>query len=507
VLVALAMLRRRINPHESTIYRLHPELLSLIASHLATDDLIRATHVSYHWRAVLLSYPSLWTTLDFAHVGRALTFLTRSKSAPIRVFLQRIPPKTPVPPELLGQSAERITRLYVNNYASQKELLLRTMPLLRTLEFYPNRSGDLNETIRLSFPALKTLFIGKINRPLFSVPHLTRFGLSTSMGRSRLAMDHLLDFLSNCPLLEELEISHDNEFYVRRNHDVVHLPHLRAFTHYTRTDFYLGLYNMLSYPSSCSVTFSSNNSFHGLAVAPRPFQNPTFLVDVKRVKLKTRSMDRQDYVEGMVEVIDAAHRRVRLTRQVILGEVRWEDALIDAINPLYPDFLENLDAKSIEVLCVEELALWFYEERCLVEGALGHLGHIRTLILSGSVVCPYLRALAPTEAADMSGWRCLKLDTFVIRSTRYRDDSGDEVLPALSLLARRRKEAGIPLRNVSLLLKWAPHPQQFRWMKDLEELRRCVGTFESVMEEVADKLLDWDADDYFLDGLDHLRRD
>ena len=499
------MLRRRINSHESTIYRLHPELLSLIASHLTTNNLIKVTHVSYRWRAVLLSYPSLWATLDFAHLGRALTFLTRSKSASICVFLQRIPPNTPLPLELLDQPAERITRLYVGDYASQKELLLRTMPSLRTLGFYPDPSDDLNKTIRLSFPALKTLFVGDVNPLLFSVPHLTRFRFR-GWRDSELAMDQLLDFLCNCPLLERLEINYDNEFYTRRNHDVVHLSHLRAFTHSTSTDFYPGLYNMLSYPPSCSVTFSSNVHSRGLAVALRPFQTPTFLVDSRRVKLKTRSMDRQDYVEGMVEVIDAAHRRVRSTRRVVLGVVTWDEALIDAINPLYPRFLEGLDAKSIEVLCVEELALWFYEEGCRVRGALGHLEHIRTLILSDSAVCPYLWALAPTEATDMSGWQCLKLETLVIRSLNGRDYSGGEILSALSLLARRREEAGIPLRTVSLFLRWTPHPNQFRWMKDLEELRRCVGTFESVMEDVADALLDWNVDNYFLDGLDHLRR-
>ena len=53
---------------------------------------------------------------------------------------------------LADQSAERITRLYVGNYASQKELLLWTMPSLRTLEFDPDRRDDLNETIRLPLP-------------------------------------------------------------------------------------------------------------------------------------------------------------------------------------------------------------------------------------------------------------------------------------------------------------------------------------------------------------------
>ena len=93
VLVALAMLRRRINSHESPVYRLHSELLSLIASRLAKDDLIKATHISYHWREVLLAHPSLWSTIEFSQYQsaseQAATFFSRSKSATIHVSLPR----------------------------------------------------------------------------------------------------------------------------------------------------------------------------------------------------------------------------------------------------------------------------------------------------------------------------------------------------------------------------------------------------------------------------------
>ena len=60
MLVALAMLRRRINPHESPIYRLHSESLSCIASHLATDDLVKAIRhaARFTYYVGSSSYPS-----------------------------------------------------------------------------------------------------------------------------------------------------------------------------------------------------------------------------------------------------------------------------------------------------------------------------------------------------------------------------------------------------------------------------------------------------------------
>lgn len=499
MLVALAMLRKRINSHDSPIYRLHPELLSHIASHLATDDLVKATHVSYHWRTVLLAYPSLWSTLDFDYPEQASTFLARSKSATIHIFLPGNPSKTPLPLELLKQPAERIETLQVADYKSQKELLLRTVPSLKTLQLYAYHGDALpDEKTSLHFPVLKSLFVNGFNLPPFSAPRLTRLEYRT---RGNRAIEKFLDFLSNLPLLEELEIAHAEDFYIER-HGLVRLPHLRVFTHYTDEKFCPQLYHMLSCPPSCSATFTCGHYARGMRDALRPFQESTFPADARRVKLKTRSMDRQDYVEGTVEIIDATHRRFRSTQIVALEGVTWDGALIDAINPLYPSFIRGLDARFIEVLCVEELALWFYEKRARVEEALDHLENIKTLILSDSAVDPYLHALLPVRARSTDEWRCLKLETLVIY-VRYDDHTGEKLLPVLCWVARGRKAAGFPLRSVSVFLVETWY-LGLRADPDLEELRRYIGTFKLV---TGDDALDWNVDEYFLDGLDQFRRD
>ena len=227
-----------------------------------------------------------------------------------------------------------------------------------------------------------------------------------------------------------------------------------------------------------------------------PFRNPTFLVDLRKVKLKTRSMDRQDHVDGVVELVDAAGRRVRSTHRVVLGDTTWDEVLIDAINPLYLGFIKGLDARFIETLCVEELVLWFYGERDRVEEALGHLENIKTLILSNSAVSPYLQALVRATATDPNGWRCLKLDTLVIHSPHV-DYSGGDILETLRYVAGRREVAGIPFRKVSVFLLKVGNRERLKWLDGLEELKRCIGTFELVM---GDDTLDWNADDYFLTG-------
>jgi len=136
------------------------------------------------------------------------------------------------------------------------------------------------------------------------------------------------------------------------------------------------------------------------------------------------------------------------------------------------------------------------DRRDRVEGMV-HLEHLRTLILSDSIVGPYIWTLAPTEA---SGRRRLWLGTYVTRSQDLVDHSGDDVLSTPSCLARRRKAAGIPLRTVSLFPRWTPCPEQLGWVQDLEELRGCIGTFELLDD--ADVLLDWSVDSTIPEEID-----
>ena len=318
--------------------------------------------------------------------------------------------------------------------------------------------------------------------------------------------DALLDFLSSCPSLEELEIDRDFQFYTRHDHrDVVHLPHLRTYTHSSIMGFYLGLYKLLSFPPSCSVTFCCGCAYPSVGPLP-PFQKSTFFADVRRVKLKTEhrprltgGVARRGYVEGVVEIIDAAHRRVRSKRQASLGKSRMEEIIIDFINPLYSGFLKGLDPRSVEILCVEGPTPRFRGEIGHVEEVLDHLEHIRTLILSDAAVTRYLSALSPD--ACVGGWRCLKLETLVIYTSNLSEyeHSGLGMLADLSYFLRKRKAAGLPLKTVSLFYDW-------EWRlggMELEELRGCVGVVELL---TGDDALDWDVDDYFLSGLANFRR-
>ena len=315
-------------------------------------------------------------------------------------------------------------------------------------------------------------------------------------------MNGLLGFLSNCLLLGELEIVHEDGFHSQRNNGVAHLPHLRAYTETANMEFSFYLFDMLSCPPSCSITFVRDHTFCGpgdlFSIRKPPH------VDARRMKLKTRSMDgKPGFVEGATEIVDATNRRFRSMLTVVLGELTERDALINGINPLYHGFIEALDARFIETLCVEGCALWFYEKSDNVEEALDHLENIKKLILSESAVEPHVNALVPTAAPEE--WRCLKLESLVICS-RYDDLARNGTMSTLCEVARERKVGGFSLKSITM---FAPRSRALRFDPDhidssVEEARKWVDRFELVTGEDA---MDRDVNDYFLDGLDHLRRD
>ena len=66
--------------------RAPPEILSAICSYLTTEeDAFSVSQVCYHWRAALISSPSLWTQFPSRHVPRTIFSLERCESMPIQL--------------------------------------------------------------------------------------------------------------------------------------------------------------------------------------------------------------------------------------------------------------------------------------------------------------------------------------------------------------------------------------------------------------------------------------
>ena len=276
------MLRRHINILQSPIYRLPLDVFSDVASHLQPETgLIRFTHVSYRLRVALLSDPSLWGYIDTSHEERAQAFLQRSKQAPLHVN-QTETQQQQFP--LLPTHAARLVSLEMCNCESQKESILsRPMPALRNLKIdnVPHWDGKYVSEMDFplwSFPSVTSLIISDDAPIPLRVPHLTR---RVCLQRGRDQDRPLLDFLGNCPLLEDLYISYKSEPSYSRD-QLVSLPNPRIYTQRTYNDHHsLRLFNTLSLRLTCSVTVRRVTDPSALAdadVVP-PFQNPAFWME------------------------------------------------------------------------------------------------------------------------------------------------------------------------------------------------------------------------------------
>jgi hypothetical protein len=118
---------------------------------------------------------------------------------------------------------------------------------------------------------------------------------------------------------------------------------------------------------------------------------------------------------------------------------------------VYPGFIKGLDARFIEVLCIEEPTLWLWEKRGRFEKVLGHLENLRTLIFHGYAIYSYLQTFVPARTEDIGEWLCLGLDTLVIHSQDEDPDNSDMLL-TLCRVVREKKIAGFPLKSVSVFL-------------------------------------------------------
>ncbi|KAH9949147.1 hypothetical protein B0H21DRAFT_820336 [Amylocystis lapponica] len=208
---------------------------------------LNATHVCRHWRDVALAFPSLWTTIDGSHPHAALTSLSRSKQAPLYVYLHDKVRRARVRATLedgglmsaLAPHSARFVELHLEPQFHYRSTLLEEFrypaPQLRALSLGPNL-GKADQSV------LPTLFAGE-------TPHLERLALSgftswpgnnfvdlthlciyCQVPNARPRMQDFVDMLATCPRLEELMVCSAGPDVVDATPDMVSLPALRRLS-------------------------------------------------------------------------------------------------------------------------------------------------------------------------------------------------------------------------------------------------------------------------------------
>jgi hypothetical protein len=201
------------------VNRLPPEILSKVIEYRTRErDLVAATQVCRHWRFTLISNPSLWSCfrLESSHdLGRTLTYLERSKSAPIDVNVNIDSLRDP---EVLTYFASHIARtrsliIHGSHDVHAASLLFcNPAPFLKHLEISShggishlpdNLLGQQTPSLRsASFRGICPTF-----KTFFPLPSLTEFYLYLPEGTGLLPMSTLFRSLSDSPLLQKICIT------------------------------------------------------------------------------------------------------------------------------------------------------------------------------------------------------------------------------------------------------------------------------------------------------------
>ena len=434
-----------------------------------------------------------------------MAFLERSGSRRISVSMSIRYPKCGRPEQrFLVNHAEKIETLDLSTTVTATGLCTRmrlpSMPSLKQLRIsyfgaFGNLQYAMDDGVVFASHALKTLALRGGDGFPFNVPLLTKLQLDASVALSK---NKLLDFLARCPQLEELEINYDGVSFFRiSNADcrAIELPRLRYYSQSTSTQGDLHLFSCLLLPPSCSAVFNYWNGPRGRDESPESlkFENPSPLADIKRIKLKTSGGDET------VELIDSDNDRVHMVMHVgrDLGQ---GDRFI--MNEIYTSYLNGLRTDTADILCVEGPCWWDSLQAWKV---LTPIDEIRTLVLSGAVAPPYIRALAPEPdlcyGTEGDLWPCPMLHKLVVHVHDFVDAEGENILDLLLRTVERRKIADMRIMSLSLFVR---SPQDNR---DTESYARKMYLHVKDIEIVTgDDVLDWQIDDYFFDKLD-VRRD
>jgi hypothetical protein len=119
----------------------------------------------------------------------------------------------------------------------------------------------------------------------------------------------------------------------------------------------LRLFNMLSLPSSCSVTskcFNGPSNVKSADIVP-PLRNPDYLAGITRIKLRVTRDAAGDRIAGALEVINAKGTKVCSERVAYLERYHrssLKDDVHNELNLLIWDIFRAY-IRSAEILCLE----------------------------------------------------------------------------------------------------------------------------------------------------------
>ena len=476
---AMAMVRRHLNSYNSTICRIPPEILIMIASRLKSNAFLitRITHVCHRWRVTFLSCPDLWTHPNFARWAEALTFFDRASPHPINVNLRRTHYRALLV-DILCQHDTRVRALEISRFEGFQDLFLKPLASLKTLEVISQNNwffGDDARPLARNFPALTSLTVRRNRGALaFRGPLIAHLHITLSLSQE---LGHLPDLLRSCTLLEDFEIEIEEWLKESRElcfDEVIPLPRLQSFTQSLHFDEHTaGIMNSLDLPPSCSVVFRciAGEKDDCPSFALPDLRDTSYFTNLKRLKISlTQGWPGNEISHTSVSINDKGTRFTARSEFKIFGDI----PLANRVEHLKDPKIEP-SISGIEVLCIDSPGY------VPLEG----FSSLTTLALSRISGFSQLKPLA--ELGDPHAHR--NLHTLVLYAEQ--DKWFPDPVTHLLAIAKSRAQAGLPLRAVIV----ASSELTPRNSDILDEVRAHVGRLELLL---GDGVLDWDLDKYFL---------
>ena len=480
------------------VNRIPSDVLSLIPDYWSWKDgdkdrgLIKLTHVCRGWRGIFTSRPSLWTRLDCTNIDKTRTYVGRSGSSPLGVYLGGFG-VTSYQEEALLLVAPHINRLktLVVSEDSTLPLLLEYFsfpaPCLESLKInltseevllppddapvLPDElfGGDLSSLRELDLAGVIT------SLPWRSMSNLITFDLS-HVPENRILLTQLLDFFESAPRLSRVHlcgsIPDSSNAPTER---VLSIPLLKKLTIIAQPAHSI-LLNHLSIPVGAALQLEftySGRQFPIQSYLPSS-NNLRNLSHFTTVNLRSGSKQKSVRLSGPS------------------GELyvhgNWEDDEIP-VDPRSGQFFQSLglfdfsrcQRLGIALVCCQpssstQIATWPHYE------LLRSMESLRTLMLSRCKNLPFISTLNPDKNPDRTVL-CPELEEIIL----YITDSKEVLVSELLKMAKGRASRGAKLSAITIAVVDATPSVR---AKNVLKLREHVSRVEYKLE---DKLPQWDA--------------
>ena len=303
-LQVLNLVRSTINSL-ALINKIPPDVLSLIPNYwensFRDEDLIKLTHVCRSWRELFTLCPLLWTRMDRTSVDETKTYIERSKTSPLEIYLQ-CRTNSSYGDEALILAAEHVGRLRTLStkgdlaqvlIALVKHFSCPVPPLgkltIKHFHFYGPAPTLPNELFNGDLSSLhKLCLLGAITPlPWRGLSNLTTFRLCC-IPEDKILLNQLLGFLESAPNLRHIYLydSIPNSSNAPANR-LVSLPNLEDLRVIARPAPPIFL-NHFSIPAgaSLSLTFPlSGNESQILSYLPKSLNNLNNLFRITAINL------------------------------------------------------------------------------------------------------------------------------------------------------------------------------------------------------------------------------